>query len=48
MSAIPLSEIQRRTSNLQKATAGIENSYVVTSNGPEKLTPFDDRIQVLP
>ncbi|MEW6140164.1 MAG: hypothetical protein AB1733_18225 [Thermodesulfobacteriota bacterium] len=32
----------------RKTKAGIENSYVVTSNGPEKLTRFDDRIQVLP
>ena len=48
MSGIPFREIQRLTSNFQKAVAGIENSYVVTSNGPGKLTPFDDRNQVLP
>lgn len=27
--------------------AGIENSFVVTENGLEKLTPFDDAIQVV-
>ncbi len=31
-----------------KGLAGIENTYVVTGNGMEKLTPFDDAIQVLP
>ena len=28
--------------------AGIENSYVVTSRGLDRLTPFDDAIQVVP
>jgi len=31
-----------------KGLAGIENSYVVTGTGMERLTPFDDAIQVLP
>ncbi|MDQ7785015.1 MAG: Xaa-Pro peptidase family protein [Desulfomonilaceae bacterium] len=31
-----------------RGLAGIENSYAVTSTGMERLTPFDDAIQVLP
>jgi Xaa-Pro aminopeptidase len=31
-----------------KGLAGIENSYVVTADGLERLTPFDDAIQVVP
>lgn len=32
----------------EKGLAGIENSFVVTSTGMERLTHFDDAIQVLP
>lgn len=31
----------------ERGLAGIENTFVVTENGMEKLTPFDDEIQVL-
>ena len=30
-----------------KGLAGIENSYLITADGPEKLTLFDDQIQVV-
>ena len=28
--------------------AGIENTFVVTSKGLEKITMFDDELQILP
>jgi len=33
---------------LEEGMAGVENSFVVTSKGLEKLSLFDDEIQVFP